>query len=231
MHQNSTANVFVTCLRVPTCSLPALPSTGGANVPLPATPAMGKAPDAVAPLVLPTGPSGFRGTWGGGANAAWRGTFTATGPVPSSGRSGETNYDFKPLAAGFLPAGSWFSFGDLDGGSGAESMRLVAYDASGAPLPQPWLSGAQFARGAGRAPGGGPAVLDMPDFAFDAAAGAYLFTGSSVKGFNPTVSFEVATLGPIYTMKLQKGAANNGFGISAPVRFFFRRASLVVVLL
>jgi hypothetical protein len=163
----------------------------------------------------------FSGSWAAPAPPAWRGTFSATGPIPASGASGTIRYDFSGLAAGALPAGSFFSFGDVDGGSGSsEVFVLKAWGPGSAatPLLSPWLAGPAAAWGSGRGAGGGPGAQDLPKWAFDPATGAYTIDGSGVVGFNPTVSVAMLSLASIRTLEVEKRANNNGFGISAPVR-------------
>jgi hypothetical protein len=95
-----------------------LPLTGsGANLPLPPDSNIGVYPPGTPYTDVVEGPGTFNGTFKAPASPAWLGTFKATGPVPGSGKMGKIKYDFSGLAAGFLPAGSFFNFGDLDFGS------------------------------------------------------------------------------------------------------------------
>jgi hypothetical protein len=55
--------------------------------------------------------NGWTGTWSAPVKAAWRGTFTAVGPVTDNQHSGNTDFDFTGLATGVLPAGTYLSFG------------------------------------------------------------------------------------------------------------------------
>lgn len=159
----------------------------------------------------------FDGTWSTPVQWGWQGTFTAFGPVPNNTSTGVTRYDFTTLNAGLLPTGTFFNFGDVDGGSGGgETFRLRAFDGLGNALLAPWLSVPQYVWGFGRN-AGNPDVLDMPGWVFDGSTGSYLIDGNSVSGFNPSVSFTLLSLTGIHSLELTKTSTFNGFSLAAPI--------------
>ena len=157
----------------------ALPSPNPAAPPYQQAPLLG----AIIPNVS------FNGTWSTPAPACWIGTFTATGPVPSSENMGTTTYNFASLPQGGLPSGTFVLFGDVDGGSGSnEQITLRAFDVLNNPIITPWLDVAVTAWGVGGA-GGSPTVSDIPGWNYNPTTGVYVIDGSTVTLGNPTVSF------------------------------------------
>ncbi len=160
-------------------------------------------------------PTSFDGTWVSPALPGWIGTFSASGPVTSNVNLGTTSYDFTTLAAGHLPAGTFFNFGDVDGGSGSnENLILDAYAPGGAHITSAWLDEPGWAWGFGRN-SGNPDQLDMPGWSF--SGGQYIIDGSTVTGFNPTMSFAMLSNTAIESLVIQKADTNYAFGLSAPV--------------
>lgn len=198
-------------------SVLAQPLTGsGAHLPL-STPIQVPQPGVVHTLSSIVHPTSFDGSWFAPVQWGWRGTFTAFGPVPNNTNLGVTRYDFTTLNAGMLPSGTFFNFGDVDGGSGGgETFRLRAFGAGGNALLAPWLSVPQYVWGFGRN-AGNPDVLDMPGWVFDGSTGSYLIDGNTVSGFNPSVSLTLLSLTGIHTLELTKTSTFNGFSLAAPI--------------
>lgn len=162
-------------------------------------------------------PTSFNGTWAAPVSAPWVGTFSASGPVPGNGNVGTTVYNFSSLAAGRLPIGTYFNFGDLDSGSlGGERFILKALH-QGFALNLPWLNVPTYVWGAGRGPAGVPTALDMPGWSWDPFLAQYEFDGSTVTGFNPTISFTMVSNSQFNTLVVTKFSGFNGFSLSAPV--------------
>lgn len=156
----------------------------------------------------------FTGTWGSTAPPAWRGTFTAEGPIPvlASRPAGQTTYDFAGLANGVLPAGSYLFMSGLDSGSGPERITLVARDLKGAVITSPWLN----------APALGEAGVEagfleaMPGWDWDLSApNAYTFTGDTVLG-NPTIKLALANNRDVAVLEVTRNSSFCSFGVTAP---------------
>ncbi|MCL4222297.1 MAG: hypothetical protein KJZ65_13110 [Phycisphaerales bacterium] len=195
----------------------AQPLTGsGAHLPL-STPIQVPQPGVAHTLSNIVHPTSFDGTWSAPVQWGWQGTFTAFGPVPNNTNLGSTRYIFSTLNAGLLPAGTFFNFGDVDGGSGGgETFFLRAFDSGGNAITTPWLSVPQYVWGFGRN-AGNPDLLDMPGWVFDVPTGSYLIDGNTVSGFNPTVSFTLVSLTGIHTLLVEKGSTFNSFSLAAPI--------------
>lgn len=197
----------------------ATPLTGsGANLPIPA-PNPGDPPREAAALNNIVA-AGFDGTWAAPALSPWHGTFYATGPVPSSNNypAGTTDYDFTTLAAGNLPAGTFFYFGDVDGGSTQnETYVLKAYDAGGTLITTPWLDEPLGVIGTGTGAGGSILAINMPGWNWNNATGEYLIDGSTVSGGNPNVGVFLESNTAIATLNLVRTSNFANFGISAPI--------------
>lgn len=163
-------------------------------------------------------PTSFEGTWSAPAEKGWHGTFFATGPVPNNSNTGTTLYNFTTLAAGHLRAGTYFSIGDVDGGS-TEDERFIlrAFDGFGVVITSPWLDVPSHAWGTGRGPSGDPTLADMPGWSWDAALGEYEFDGKTVTGFNPTISIAMVSNRRIHSLEVVKTSIFNGFSLAAPV--------------
>lgn len=192
---------------------PAGPLTGsGSHLPMPS-------PNPGAPTCVPSvlsaivHPTSFTGTWSPPAAPPWVGSFSATGPVPSSANAGTTRYDFAGLTAGNLPAGTLFQFGDLDDGSGGEILTLEAFDASGLTITAPWLDTPSHVWGTGYL-GGAPASIDLPSWSF--SAGVYTLDGGTVPA-NPNVAFVLPSNTAISKLTLVKARVGNGMSLCAPL--------------
>lgn len=196
----------------------AAPLTGtGANLPIPVPnvdpPRQGAVLDNITP-------AGFDGTWSAPALAGWQGTFLATGPVPSGNVSsaGTTSFDFTTLAAGELPAGTYFAFGDVDGGSTQnETFVLTAFDAGGNLITTPWLEEPVAVVGTGT--GGGGAILpgNLPGWNWNGTTGEYLIDGTTVTGGNPSVAAILPSNTAMSTLRVVRTSNFANFGLSAPV--------------
>jgi hypothetical protein len=171
----------------------------------------------VTPTYTVTGTT-FSGTWTAPADSAWTGTFTGTGSLPlSSAGAGTTRYDFTSLSAGSLPSNTFFTFGDVDAGSGAgERFYLKAFDASMALITTEWLSVPVATWG----PTGASNPLAMPGWAWNSIAhpGAYTIDGATTasSGINPTFTFALLTAIPIRQLEVVKFTTNYAFGLAAP---------------
>ncbi len=172
-------------------------------------------PGVVLTRVAVTG--GFTGTWLWPAQPDWIGTFNATGPIPNITNSGTTLYDFSGLPTGKLPAGTFFIFGDVDGGSQTnEIFDLTAFDGSGNPLLT-WLDDTFAVTGTGTGTAGAILPGNMPGWDWDVTTtDTYRIDGLSVTGGNPSVAFALVSNQPIVTMTLVKGSTFNSFGLQAP---------------
>ncbi|MEN1704666.1 MAG: hypothetical protein AAGJ54_04015 [Planctomycetota bacterium] len=194
-------------------------STGLASAQLvgsgPNLPLAGAPPANVAFVNTPTG-IGFNGTWSSPALSPWQGTFTAIGPMTSGlGPVGTTRFDFTTLTAGELPAGTFFLFGDVDGGSStSENFTLIAFDALGNTITTPWLSLPVGETGTG-APGPAIAPGNTPGWNWDGTS--YFIDGSTVIGGNPTVTVYLESLVGISTLQVNRGSDFANFTLRAPV--------------
>lgn len=203
------------CVTVP---VGAVPLTGsGSNLPIPTTnPSWPPGQSAVRTVSGGT----FTGTWAAPANSDWIGNYNASGPVPSSMSAGSVKYDFSTLPLGFLPAGTFFIFGDVDGGSTlAERFDIRGLNSAGNVVGTPWLDEPYAVTGV---PGGGGSSIqagDMPAWSWDdpASPQTYVINGSGVSTGNPSISFALVSNQPLHGMQLNKRTTHNGFGLAAPV--------------
>ncbi len=203
--------VFATC-----GSVSAEPLTGsGTHLLLPSP--SGVMPNFLAPtLTLSNSPPGFTGTWTTPAAPGWIGSFTGIGPYPLSATGNSTStFDFTGVGAGFLPAGTFFLFGDVDngGGSNPEVFYLRAYDPTGALITNAWLSTPVATWGATR-----PNDPDaMPGWDWDGILpDTYTIDGSTVTGPNPRFTFALLSEVPIGRLEVVKNFSDYGFGLGAP---------------
>lgn len=202
-----------------TAAASATPLTGsGPNLGIP-VPNPGEPPRQGAALWDIT-PTGFNGTWTAPALAPWIGTFTAIGPVPSSNSypAGLTRYDFTTLAASLLPTGTFFFFGDVDGGSTTfETFILSASDAAGALITTPWLEEPLGVSGTGT--GGGGLILpgNMPGWEWDATFSRYIIDGTTVTGGNPTLGVWLESNTDLAFLSVERTSNFANFGLSAPI--------------
>lgn len=203
------------------CAAPALaaPLTGsGANLPIP-SPNPGEPPRQGAALSGITA-AGFTGTWTAPVLPGWIGSFSATGPVPASNLypAGTTRYDFTTLAAGELPVGTYFSFGDVDGGSVTnETFVLQAFDATGGLLTNPWLDEAFAVTGVGTGSGGAFLPGNMPGWEWDAGTSTYTIDGTTVTGGNPSLAVWMENNTAMSYLSVVRTSNFANFGLSAPV--------------
>jgi hypothetical protein len=188
----------------------------GPNLPIPA-------PNNPPPLqqvrtATPSGP-GWTGSWTAPAAANWVGSFTAIGPIPAGmTTTGTTRYDFTTLPTGELPSGTFFRFGDVDGGSTTtEIFTLRAFDTGGNVITTPWLSLPISVTGTGT--GGAGAILpgNTPGWSWAAGTGTYTIDGSTVTGGNPSVSVFMTSLVGMSTMQLTRGSTFCSFSLAAPL--------------
>jgi hypothetical protein len=177
-------------------------------------------------------PISFDGTWSSPALSPWHGTFLASGPVPSGNISGPgtTRFDFTPLSAGLLPAGTYFGFGDVDGGSATnETFVLQAFDAGNALITTPWLEEPIAVVGTGT--GGGGTILpgNTPGWEWDAGTSTYTIDGSTVTGGNPSLSVILESNTDMAALAVNRTSNFANFGLSAPVPEPGTAAMLVLV--
>ena len=197
----------------------AAPLTGsGPNLPIP-VPNPGEPPRVGAALSGITG-SGFNGSWSAPALAPWVGSFSATGPVPSGlpNPVGSTRYNFTTLPTNVLPTGTYFTFGDVDGGSVTnETFVLHAYDSGGGLITSPWLNEILALTGTGTGSGGTILPGNLPGWEWDPGLSQYTIDGSTVTGGNPTLTVWFESNTPMSLLNVQRTSAFANFGLSAPV--------------
>jgi hypothetical protein len=186
----------------------------GPNLPIPAP---NNPPPPNQPRAVTTGAGSWTGTWTAPAQANWIGSFNAIGPVPSGMTStGTTRYDFTSLPTGQLPVGTFFRFGDVDGGSTQnEVFTLRAFDTGGNLITTPWLSLPISVTGTGT--GGGGAILPGNTPGWSWAAGVYTIDGSTVTGGNPSVAVHMTSLTSMATMNLTRASTFANFSLAAPL--------------
>jgi hypothetical protein len=212
------AGCVLLALTISTSATAAALTGSGSNLPIPA-PNPGDPPRQAAALSGIT-LAGFDGTWTAPALSPWQGTFSATGPVPSGNATpaGLTQYDFTTLNAGLLPAGTFFFFGDVDGGSTQnETFVLNAYDATGGLITTPWLDEPLGVIGTGT--GGGGAILpgNLPGWEWDGVLGQYTIDGTTVTGGNPSVGAFLESNTDIAYLDLERTSNFANFSLSAPI--------------
>lgn len=192
----------------------------GPNLPAPApNPAW---PPGISPLQVAAGLS-FTGTWNATAHSDWVGTYNANGLIPGAFATGATQYDFTTLPLGYLPAGTFFIFGDVDGGSGnPERFDLTAFNGSG-QINSEWLGSfagpnpVHAVRGPGTGTGGTVLPNDIPGWSWQGTnPNGYHITGASVGPNNPNVALALVTNQPIHRLRLNKPTTHYGFGLQAP---------------
>ncbi len=206
-------------LAVTTTMASAAPLVGsGPNLAIP-SPNPGEPPRQGRAISGVTG-TGFNGTWTAPALAPWVGTFNAFGPVPAGNTSpaGITRYDFTPLPTSLLPTGTFFAFGDVDGGSTLnEKILLRAFDSGGSLITTPWLDEPLGVSGVGT--GGGGAFLpgNMPGWDWDAPNGLYTIDGTTVTGGNPSLTVWMESNTDMATLEVERISNFANFSLSAPV--------------
>ncbi|MFN0133987.1 MAG: hypothetical protein ACKVW3_15840 [Phycisphaerales bacterium] len=208
------------CTGLFTAAVSAQPLTGsGSHLPIPSVTGVssGYVAHAITGIVPgPTPPQGFNGSWTSGVvQPGWVGTYNALGPTTGSGDVGTTNYDFTPLAAGHLPAGTSFYFGDVDNRGLNEVFLLTAYDSIGNVVTTPWLDEPGWVFGTGTGPLGAPATVDMPGWVWSGTN--YKIDGTLVtSGPNPALGIEMLSNTAIWTLEVRKLDGANGFSLLAP---------------
>lgn len=196
----------------------AQPLTGsGANLPIPAP---NDPPPPQQPRTATLGGPGWTGSWIAPAAPAWVGSFTAIGPIPSgtTNPTGTTRYDFSTLPTGELPVGTFFRFGDVDGGSTTtEVFTLQAFDTGGTLITTPWLDVPIAVTGTGT--GGGGAILpgNTPGWSWTAGTGTYVIDGATVTGGNPSLTVFLESNTSIASMRLTRGSGFASFSLAAPL--------------
>lgn len=204
------------CIAASTSLTNAAVLTGsGPNLPIPSpNPAW---PPGVSPTQIQTGPT-FVGSWSLPAHPQWNGFYTGSGQLPGAFMTGTVRYDFTTLPLGYLPAGTFFIFGDVDGGSGnPERFHIEAFDASNNTITNPFLDQPISVRGPGTGVAGAVLPNNMPGWDWNVTnPNEYLITGATVTGGNPSVAFALETNQPIYRMSLEKPTTHYGFGMQAP---------------
>lgn len=188
----------------------------GTHLPLPATPNV--EPTMANPTFTDDGTT-FIGTWAAPANPAWVGTFTGNLPYPNSTGSGTTTFNFSNVGSagtGFLPAGTFFNFGDVDAGSGSgEQFYLRAFDISLTLITTEWLTVPVATWGTI----GASDPLAMPGWAWNSVANpsTYVIDGST-EAFpgNPQFTFALLSTVQIGKLEVVKNSTNYGFGLGAP---------------
>lgn len=162
---------------------------------------------------------GFTGSWTAAVLPAWFGSFTATGPIPASvsNPAGLTRYDFSGMANGVLAAGTFFRFGDVDGGSNTnEKFELQAFGTGGAILT-PWLDEAIGVIGSGTGSGGSILPIDLPKWDFNFTTGVYTFDGATVTNGNPSVGFYLPSNVDITMLDVNRFSSFENFVLAAPI--------------
>jgi len=194
----------------------AAPLTGsGANLPV----ASSTAPLAQIRAAV-TGVGGWTGSWTAPAATPWVGSFEVEGPIPSGlgNPTGISRYDFTTMPLGALSAGTYFRFGDVDGGSTQnETFVLIAFDAGGAVINTPWLDEPIATTGSGT--GGGGTILpgNTPGWSWNAGTGEYLIDGSTVTGGNPSLTSWLESNTAISFLSVERTSGFANFSLAAPL--------------
>lgn len=166
-------------------------------------------------IITDNSPNGFFGTWETtGANSPWIGFgsgFSGTGVLPVGANVGRGKYDFNGLNqnGGFLPVGTYSGFGDLDNGSGAESITLQAFDAANMIIDSPWLDSAISVFGADAGQN------NMPEYMWDSTALLYRLRGMNVPGNPSSLNFQLVNNVEMGFLEVNK-TGGFGFSLRAP---------------
>ena len=143
--------------------------------------------------------------------APWQGNFQHTvGTGLGNTVTGLNTFNFGGLAGdlsdpGNLAVDSLFTIGDLDSGSGTETLTLIARDSNLSVITDPWLSEPIAVSGPGIANPG-----SFPGWTWNGSS--YFFDSSTTFGGNPSLAIRFATLVAIHELDIQKD--NTAYGVS-----------------
>ena len=204
-------------LLVATTASAAVLTGSGTDLPIPSpNPAW---PVGIAPTYMTVGTI-HTGDWApGSVHPNWAGTFGMSSPPIPALSTGTLRYDFTTLPLGYLPAGTFFYFGDVDGGStNPERFNLEAYDAGAAIIPNEWLDDTYAVTGTGTGPGGTIVPSNMPSWDWNVTnPNSYQIAASGLPPTgNPNVGAVLRTNQPIWSMTLNKPTTHYGFNLLAP---------------
>ncbi len=204
------------CLALAATTQAALLTGSGPFLPLPSpNPAW---PVGISPTYTTVGTT-HTGTWSPlDVHPDWAGTFgMSTPPIPALS-TGTTNYDFTSLPLGFLPAGTFFYFGDVDGGStNPERFDLAALNSGGGIIGNEWLNDTYAVTGNGTGPGASILANDLPSWDWNISnPNQYQIAASLSPSGNPSVGAVLRTNQPIWGLRLAKPETHYGFNILAP---------------
>ena len=207
---------FIGCLALASTTHAAVLTGSGPFLPLPSpNPAW---PVGVSPTYTTVGTT-HTGTWSPlDVHPDWAGTFgMSTPPIPALS-TGSTNYDFTSLPLGYLPAGTFFYFGDVDGGStNPERYDLAALNGGGGILANEWLDDTYAVTGSGTGGGGTILANDLPSWDWNISnPNQYQIAASLAPSGNPAVGAVLRTNQPIWGLRLNKPETHYGFNILAP---------------
>jgi len=139
-------------------------------------------------------------------------------PAGSSSPPGITRYNFTSLPNGFLPSGTYFTFGDVDGGSTTvEQFELQAFDTGGVAITSPWLDVAIGVSGTGTGTAGAILPINTPGWSFNSTSGLYTVDGTTVSGGNPTLSVFLPSNVDIGFLDLTRTSSFANFSLRAPI--------------
>lgn len=198
----------------------AAPLTGsGPHFPIP-SPNPGE-PLREAPVLAGDITTAYTGTWSAPALSPWHGTYSVSGPRPAGNVSsaGLSRFDFTALSAGELPIGSYFAFGDVDGGSTTnETFILQASDSTGGLITTPWLDEAFAMSGIGTGSGSTIIPTDVPGWEWDAGLSQYTVDGTTVSSSgNPSMVVWLQNNVGIGFLDVNRTSNFANMGISAPI--------------
>jgi hypothetical protein len=148
--------------------------------------------------------------------APWQGNFQHTvGTGLGNTVTGLNTFNFGGLAGdlsdpGTLAVDSLFTIGDLDSGSGPETLTLIARDSNLSVITDPWLSEPIDVSGPGIANPG-----SFPGWTWNGSS--YFFDSSTTYGANPSLAIRFATLVAIHELDIQKDATAYGVSFGAQV--------------
>lgn len=139
-------------------------------------------------------------------------------PAGLSNPIGLTRYDFSTLPTGLLPVGTYFAFGDVDGGSSTnENFILQAFDAAGALITNAWLDQPIGVNGIGTGPGSTILPGNLPGWTWDAGTSTYTISGAGVTGGNPSLTVWIQNNTAIGSLAVERTSGFANFSLSAPI--------------